>query len=348
MSHRRISRAALAALAGLLLLAGLAGGAALAATRSSHLAIDKRIKVGLGPTTGAFWQGSLWVPSDPNAVATRGSPGRATINRIDPATNKVLTVLALPKASCSCLGPQWAGVASNALWNVGNGIVRIDAKTNTVARAIDAQPSTSLVEASGHLWAVQLSAPALIALDAKTGRLGRTVPLGDGFAGIAAAGFGSIWVPRNSPNLSTDPSVLLRVNPTTGAIVKSIRLTPISGISAVSNALAAYGSVWVTLPDDLTVVQIDPKTNTVKARIVLGPKNTPTGNRPFGLAAGGGSVWAVGDAALVRIDPKRARIAAQLKFSGPVHGSFRFVTYGAGAAWVTDWRGGLVYRVNAG
>jgi streptogramin lyase len=64
------------------------------------------------------------------------------------------------------------------------------------------------------------------------------------------------------------------------------------------------------------------------------------------VAAGGGSVWAVTDEALVRIDPAANRAVAKAPFARATPIGFTGVALGGGAVWATNYDRGELYRVN--
>jgi streptogramin lyase len=68
--------------------------------------------------------------------------------------------------------------------------------------------------------------------------------------------------------------------------------------------------------------------------------------RLFGVAAGAGSVWAVTDEALVRIDPATNRSVAKAPFPRAAPVGFTGVAVGEGAVWATNYDRGELYRVN--
>jgi hypothetical protein len=98
--------------------------------------------------------------------------------------------------------------------------------------------------------------------------------------------------------------------------------------------------VWVTHPNQDVVTRTDPASAAVTAEIPV-----PV-SRLFGVAAGGGSVWAVTDEALVRIDPATNRAVAKAAFPRATPVGFTGVAVGGGAVWATNYDRGELYRVN--
>jgi len=102
--------------------------------------------------------------------------------------------------------------------------------------------------------------------------------------------------------------------------------------------VTGFGSVWVAMFGDDTVVRLDPKTRRVLARITAG-------SRPCGMAIGAGSVWVedYGFGTVTRIDGKTNAVLAQPKVGGQPYD----VTCAFGAAWVTNHADNTVSRIDA-
>jgi YVTN family beta-propeller protein len=98
-----------------------------------------------------------------------------------------------------------------------------------------------------------------------------------------------------------------------------------------------FGSVWVSVYGDDTVLRIDPESREVIAHI-------DAGIAPCGIAVGGGSVWVenYGGNSVTRIDPRTDK-ATEI----PVGRAPYDVTYAAGAAWTTNFGEATVSRVDA-
>ena len=87
------------------------------------------------------------------------------------------------------------------------------------------------------------------------------------------------------------------------------------------------------------MTRTDPTSNVTTATVPVAP------GRLFGVSAGGGSVWAVTDEALVRIDPAMTRAVAKATFSKGTVTGFTGVVVGGGAVWATNYDRGELYRV---
>jgi sugar lactone lactonase YvrE len=126
--------------------------------------------------------------------------------------------------------------------------------------------------------------------------------------GAISFGGGRVWAAAGEQLVSIDParpaSVLRRRLP------------------GVANAISyGFGSVWVTTIGQRRhlLVRLDSRTLAVRARIWLTARTGETGEAsgPSSVAAGLGSVWVAGFAALLRIDPKTDRIASYLFPTSP-------------------------------
>jgi virginiamycin B lyase len=101
--------------------------------------------------------------------------------------------------------------------------------------------------------------------------VGAPLAVGPG-AGVPAAGGGDVWVP------TTGDGMLVRVSG--GAIASRARVAPAGGDGFLDSAVLAGGSVWSSSDAGATVTRLLPATTVAVAE------------RPGGLTAGGGAVWA--------------------------------------------------------
>lgn len=150
--------------------------------------------------------------------------------------------------------------------------------------------------------------------------------------GPVTAGFGSVWVG------SSLHGTLVRIDPATNETLATISL------GTVPNGLAVgEGAVWAVggdprsgpLTGEAFLMRIDPRTNTVSARLPL--------EGAYGVAVGAGAIWvASAREHLWRVDPVRMQVTARIAIDRP-HG----VAATADAVWVTSGRGEvMVERVD--
>jgi hypothetical protein len=120
-----------------------------------------------------------------------------------------------------------------------------------------------------------------------------------------AFGFDSVWVPSNGDSPSGPmPQTTTRIDPVTNQIIAVINGTG----SRAREAVLTNDAVWVTNYADLS--KIDPKTNTVVARIAGGHLLAA-----YGFDSIWGETWDY-NSALDRIDPVTAKVVATIQLGG--------------------------------
>jgi DNA-binding beta-propeller fold protein YncE len=146
----------------------------------------------------------------------------------------------------------------------------------------------------------------------------------------------SVWVAN-----CTDRS-LYRIDRQTAAVVATIP-TGLADRSGELSLAEGAGSAWLLTDAAGVLSRIDPKTNTVVARIAVAPNS-------YAAAFGFDSVWvtntgargATGPGALQRIDPATNTVVATI----PVGPAPRFLAAGEGAVWTLNQGDGTVSRVD--
>ena len=144
-----------------------------------------------------------------------------------------------------------------------------------------------------------------------------------GFAMIAV-GAGAVWA------INPD-STVSRLDPASGRRVAVIRDAERRGCDR-GRRRGRVGD-----PGGNTISQIDPRTNRMRKAIELGS------NRLFGIAVGGGAVWATSEEGVLwRVEPGQSPIERTIEVGAGV----RHVAFGDGAAWVANWNDSTVSRVD--
>ena len=197
-----------------------------------------------------------------------------------------------------------------------------------VVAAAVAIPVFALGRGSGGSQAISgVDANAVGAVDASTGRLVASIPVGT-TPGSVAFGAGSIWV------TNADGHSVSRIDSKTNAVVQTIQVG--SGPAGVA---VGGGFVWVANSLDGTVSKIDPNENngTVVDTLLVG-------NGPTGIAFGEGSVWVANssDRTLMRIVPRLAVVRRTI----PVGAGADGVAVGGGFVWVASESANSVTRIN--
>ena len=216
----------------------------------------------------------------PKTVAANGDvvwvtdPSTDAVVRIDPATNKVTTRIAL-EAIVNATG--------------------VDAAVVPFGLAIDGT----------RLWVSDFDQGVVVQVDPSTRRVTTVVTGIDHPEGLAV-GFGSIWVVEHRTG------TIARIDRATATVTGRITLPgtgdhPVCGM-CVDNVVAGHDSIWVPLDLGHGVVRIDPTTNAVSATIPLSgvAQTLAEGDGAIWTAAWDGTIPCTDERAYVaRIDPAR-------------------------------------------
>jgi DNA-binding beta-propeller fold protein YncE len=241
----------------------------------------------------------------------------------------------------------------------------------TQAISIPGRP-TGIFVGDDEVWVAQSDNGTVVPIDAKTGRPGKPVAVGDGprvvtvadgalyvttdegirrvdlqtrrrgavvegalgEKGEIATGEGSLYAS------STDENAVAKVDPVSLKVITS-RRAPQPGLDGP--IAVGAGSVWVVTNGDKGgfVARMDAGSLALQAKVPLG-----TDNYAFGIAFGTDAVWVV-DAQknlVYRIDPARNRVVAQIKVESGI--SSDDVAVGGGAVWLADTQTGRVVRID--
>jgi hypothetical protein len=267
-------------------------------------ALTGAVTVGNAPTEIAASDEWVWV--------LNSNDGAGTISKLDAATTRIVATFSVPGT------PRTLVFAFGSLWvgTVEGRVFRVDPETDLVDRnwtLPNAGASTAFAEdrgagwlTAGHgaIWAGSLR--TLSRIDPRSSRLRHRA---SSAWGPMAYGFGSIWIVGRD---------VARVSPVTMRRVSTI---PVAGFADVA---AGLGSVWLADDAGHAVLRVDPVREAIVRRYVLG-------GAPFGIAVGGGAVWAASD------DGTVARIAPVQDAVDIVHvgGAPRSVDIGAESVWVS-------------
>jgi hypothetical protein len=191
-----------------------------------------------------------------------------------------------------------------SVWVAGAGgvVTRVDAKTDAITARIDVAgigDHGRIAIGEGSVW---VTAPELrddgtrgnlVRIDPSTNEIVATIHVGGPISGLGIGG-GWVWVTRPEAG----PGTLFRVDPDTDRVVDhhSVGVSP-------GRPIYAYGYVWVASTDAIvSVSKIDPASGKVVAVVDTPPVQS----------SGDGSLWAVGDDSIVRLDPASGGIQATI------------------------------------
>jgi serine/threonine-protein kinase len=274
-----------------------------------------KIPTGTDPGSVAIGEGSVWVT---NYTSN-------TVSRIDPVTNRAVTIRV-------GRGPYGVAIGQGSAWVVnklGRSVSRIDPSSNRVVGtfSLEQQPWSVAVDDDG-VWVglVVPGAPtgtaAVARLDPDSGSLVTTIPVTGQPTNYVTLGEGSVWS-------VTDAGQVTQIDPATDRIVGTLSLER-QGVGIV----VGDGSVWVQGNGVAGVVyQIDPANVSVVATIAAGGNREGGLFANAGLAEGNGKLWVVDstDDALIGIATVSGQVVSRVSV-GPVPSA---VAVGAGAVWVT-------------
>ncbi len=231
----------------------------------------------------------------------------------------------LPKAATIAVKgePDWLTATSDAIWVTSektDSVLRLDAATNQPGTLVTVhKPCSGLTVGFGSLWVPSCGDKSLVRLDAETGAVQATIQPGpaDSEGGITT-GAGSVWL------ATSKDGELTRIDAATNKVVATIKIP-----SGSFNPLFAVGSVWVSSNAGNVLVRVDPATNKVVSSTAIGPM-------PRFLTYGVGSIWVLnqGDGTVSRVNAKTGELVATIAAGIPGHGGE--IAFGAGSVWATE------------
>jgi YVTN family beta-propeller protein len=256
---------------------------------------------------------------------------------------------AIPVARAQSIG---VAAGDGSVWVAGTmTISRINEATHTVVATIPMpRGALGVAVGDGAVWVT--AAGSVSRIDPRTNRVVTTIPVGAGTAAVVA-GPGALWVANSSDG------TVSRIDPRTNRVVATIEVTPPGtgpGRQWLGPMAQVDGAVWVasnceTCPGHSTLSRIDPRTDTVVARVDLGfAVADPPADHGLGyvtaMASGAGALWvtqfqvSLGTTGghtpiagrVVRVDPLTGRAVAAIPLSHALLG----VAAGKGMIWVTD------------
>jgi DNA-binding beta-propeller fold protein YncE len=185
------------------------------------------------------------------------------------------------------LGGETNGVVACAGWvwvahGAAEGIAQIDPGTGTVIGEIEG--GTNLACSDGEPWAA-VGGAEIRHVDAETRETLGSVAVANAY--YVWVGAGSIWAGSGHD--------VVRIDPATAEIVATISVA----LDDVTEVEGSDDAIWVTVKVVNRVYRIDPKTNTVVAKI-------PAGAFAHGILVGANAVWISNahEETVTRIDPE--------------------------------------------
>jgi virginiamycin B lyase len=248
-----------------------------------------------------------------------------SVQRIDPATNKVASKVSLSGEACSGLtmgfGSLWVPVCGK-----NPSLVRVDVVKNKISATLPvgpAAPEGGIAISGDSIWIVTDEKGTLSRIDPATSTVRQKISISPGSYNPLFSD-GIIWI------TGFDSNVLTAVDAVTGEVLVSIPVGPKPRFLT-----AGGGSVWTLNQGDGTVSRVDEKSRKLTATITVGIPGLGGD-----ICYGADSVWAsVFDVPLSRIDSQTNKVLRQ--WVGRGGDSLRF---GHDSIWLTDYHNGLVWR----
>jgi virginiamycin B lyase len=208
--------------------------------------IVARIKMPGAPCSGlAYGFGSLWVPL---------CGAHPSVARVDPARNVITAILPIGPA----LSEGGITISGDSVWLVtGNGVLsRIDPTTNHIRQNISiAHGSYNPLFSDGTIWVTSGEKNTLTALDASSGNIIATVPVGSK-PHFLTAGEGMVWT------LNQGDGSVSKVDAKTKRVVATIDAGAPGGGGDIAYGA---GSVWSTIIS-LPLTRIDAHTSAIRGQ----------------------------------------------------------------------------------
>ncbi len=247
------------------------------------------------------------------------------VQRIDPATNRVVATVPMSGEACSGLasgfGSIWVPLCGGK-----PALVRIDAAKNTIGATLPfgpAGPEGGITTSEDSVWLVSDKNGTLNRIDPATNSVRQKIPIPPGSYNPVFSR-GVVWI------TGVESSVLTAVDATTGRVLESVPVGPRPRFLT-----AGGGSIWTLNQGDGTVSRIDEKSRKVIATIQVGIRGVG-GDIDYGVAFVWPTVFGV---PLSRIDAGTNTVVRQ--WVGRGGDSLRL---GFGSLWLTDYKRGLLLR----
>jgi YVTN family beta-propeller protein len=224
-----------------------------------------------------------------------------------------------------------------------DGVGAVDTKTSRIVAHVQVAGGPSLLTANaGIVWVASDSSRTVSSIAAETDAVTHVVAPGATPTALAADGR-SVWV------LDAVRRVLVKVDPTYGAVTRRIELPPAQALpvtnrrSSSANVALGQDALWVT-DGSSRLLRIDTKSGE--------PKELDIGYPLDDVAVGLGSVWAIsGQAASVfQVAAEGGRVVTRIRIVNRTGATAPFpvaVAVGEGAVWVVNGNTQTVSRIDA-
>jgi ABC-type branched-subunit amino acid transport system substrate-binding protein/streptogramin lyase len=256
---------------------------------------------------------------------------------LDPASNELVDEVRIPG------GPGLLAAAGRSVWvssdAVGT-ISAIDGRSLSVERIASANAAvTDITATDDSAWILDARRNALLRVDAAYGSVANQRALTPGLRPTRAGvdvGLGAVWVTEGTTRL-------LKVDPKDGGLLESFEVGRL-----VEDVAVGAGSVWAVSGASSRVIELDPRSGSIRATIPIAGRAGLSGPAPIAIAAGEGAVWVLNGntPSVTRIDPQLAAVTATIPLG--VGSNPTAIAAGAGSVWVALTGDGALARVDPG
>jgi ABC-type branched-subunit amino acid transport system substrate-binding protein/streptogramin lyase len=254
---------------------------------------------------------------------------------LDPDSNRIDGEVRVPgRPGLLAAGGRSVWVAADA----GGTISSIDGRSLSVERVAAADATvTDLAATDDSAWIIDARRNALLRVDTAYGSVANELRLTPGLRPARAGvdvGLGAVWVTDGT-------SRLRKLDPRNGGV-----LTTIDAGQALEDVAVGAGAVWVVSGAAAQVLQVDPRSGAVRARIPLTGRPGVTGPAPIAVAVGEGAVWVLNGntPSVTRIDPRLAAVTATIPLG--VGSNPSAIAAGADSVWVALTGAGALARID--
>ncbi len=282
-------------------------------------AVTATIPVGYYPVDVAVTPGAAFAA---NALS-------ASVSKIDPATNSVLSSFqlgepgtAVPWAVATDEGALWVSVVAldQSQKILPGNVVRLDPATGQVVATIPVgRAGYDIATSPGAVWVPNFDDGTVSRIDTATNTVASTITLAPGVEGVAWAE-GSVWVTNERTG------AVSRIDAATNTVTATI-----ATVGLAEGIVGGAGSIWVvnfgtTGQADGVLSRIDPATNQVVRTI-------PLGTNPVWVSYAGGSVWVsmYGEPTVVQVSAQTNAVVSRV----PVGASSQGIAATDHDVWVT-------------
>jgi ABC-type branched-subunit amino acid transport system substrate-binding protein/DNA-binding beta-propeller fold protein YncE len=287
-----------------------------------------------------------------------GEPARArpevapdSLAVLDPASNRIVGQVPIPGR------PSLVAAHGRSVWvsNVDRTLSKVDVRRLSVTKVVPAAAiPEDLVATADAVWLLdgEFHAPVnrLVKVDTAHGSVVERVALPAGKPRgtvsrrlLIRTGRGGVGVDvgRDAVWVAGGTTRLLKLDPRDAGVVRAFDLP-----RPLIDVAVGTGAVWGITGASARVLELDPRTGSVRARIPITGRPGATRPIPIAVAASEDALWVLNGNApsVTRIDPELSAVTATIPL--PVGSNPTAIATGAGAVWVATSGEGAVARID--